>query len=300
MIAAIALAVAAPTTPAELPDGMRTMIDAAYRTGDDKTIAAVVGVAKASYPDLSDQIDKVVKIDQEALAATRKAEQERQQERIAEARFLEIWKGELEAGASRSTGSTRTLGLYAAATLTRDGIRWRQKVNARIDYQQTDNVTTTERLVAAWQPQYKLSPQLYAFGLGQYERDRFLGYYNRETFGTGLGYSPLLGKEIEIDLQGGPAIRQTDFTDGESRTSLAGRGSVSIKWAVTPTLSFGQDGAVFLETGDTTASATTSLDTKLIGALKGRLSYNIQYERDTAMGQGHLDTISRATLVYSF
>jgi putative salt-induced outer membrane protein len=38
----------------------------------------------------------------------------------------------------------------------------------------------------------------------------------------------------------------------------------------------------------------------LFGPLKGRLSYNVQYERDAPEGQKRTDTVSRASLVYAF
>ena len=234
------------------------------------------------------------------LAQTRKDEQEREQARIQTARFFEIWKGELEAGASRSTGTTRTSGIYASAKLSREGIKWRQKFSGRLDFQQTDNVTTTQRLIAAWQPNYKLDDKLYAYGLVQYEHDRSLGYDHRFTLGTGVGYIPVSNSRVKIELEGGPALRETAFTELPSRTTLAARGSVSARFALSPTLALSQDASIFIESRDTTATSTTSLDTKLIGALRGKISYAIQYEQDAPEGSHPLDTVTRATLVYAF
>jgi len=306
--ALLAVALAAAPVCAEPPlpsqidpaDTLAAMIAAAYRTGDDATIQAIVGVAKATFPDQAVEIDRLAAGDAAVLAQTRKKEQEREQARIAEATFFEIWKGELEAGASRSTGSTRSLGVYASANLTRDGLKWRQKINARIDFQQTDNITTSERLIAAWQPNYKFDDRLYSYGLAQYEHDRFLGYSHRLTFGTGLGYTAIATPRAKLALEGGPAVRITRFIDMPDKTTIAGRASLSGQVALTPTLTFSQDASLFFESGDTTATATTSLDTKLIGALKARFSYNIQYEQDAPDGHRGLDTITRATLVYGF
>jgi hypothetical protein len=57
---------------------------------------------------------------------------------------------------------------------------------------------------------------------------------------------------------------------------------------------------VFVETGDTTASATSAIDTRLIGRLKAKLSYNVQFEQDQTQGHNAFDTVGRATLVYAF
>ena len=300
------LATAATAQAVKLPPGidpadtLAAMIAAAYRSGDDATINAVIGVAKVTFPDQLALIDRLAAGDAAVLLATRKEAQEAEQERIRAARFFQIWKGELEAGATRSTGTTRSLGIYASAKLSRDGLNWRQKFSGRLDLQQTDQVTTTERLILAYQPNYKIDDRLYSYGLSQYEHDRTLGYDHRFTVGAGLGYTALSSRRARIELEGGPAIRHTEFTELPQRTSIAGRASLSARIAITPTLSFNQDAAVFFEAKDATATATTSLETTLLGALKARFSYNFQFEQDAPDGTHSLDTVTRATLVYGF
>jgi len=301
--AAPAFADAAPSAtahPIAATDTIAAMLDAAYRTGDDTTIRSVIGVAKATFPDQAVEIDRLAAGDAAVLAATRRDAQLRQQQRIAEATFFEIWKGELELGATRATGTSNVVGIYASAKLSRDGLSWRQKLNGRIDYQRTNGVTTTERALIAYQPNYKLNDDAYAYGLAQYERDKSLGYSNRETFGGGVGLTAFKSPRGKIDIEGGPAIRETDFIDQPARTTIAGRASLAARYALSPTLNFSEDAAVFVEAGDTTATATSAIDTRLIGRLKAKLSYNIQYEQDQTQGHNSLDTVSRATLVYAF
>jgi putative salt-induced outer membrane protein len=286
--------------PLSLPDPVRTMIEAAYKTGDDKTITAVVGLAKANFPNYLPDIEDVSAEQAKLLAAVRRETQEREQARIAAASFFDIWKGTLEAGGSRSTGTTEAVGIYASAKLTRDGLRWRQQIDARLDYQETNNVPSTERWLVAWQPNYKIDDQFYAYGLGQYEHDKFLGYNSRETLGVGLGYQAVSSPKLKITIEGGPAFRHTDYVAQPSRTTIAGRGSLSARWALSPTFSFLQDASVFYEANDATASSNTSLETKLIGSLRARFSYNVQFERESPISDRRLDTTTRATLVYGF
>jgi len=306
LLAGLAAPVLADGGPAVLPgpidpaDTIAAMLAAAYRTGDDATIHAVIGVAKATFPDQAAEIDRLAAGDAAVLATTRKDEQLRQQQRIAEATFFEIWKGEIELGASQANGNSSVTGLYASAKLNRDGLAWRQKLNGRIDYQRTDGVTTTERALIAYQPNYKWSDDSYAYGLVQYERDRSLGYSNRETFGAGIGMTALKNTHGKIDIEGGPALRETDFIGQPNRATLAGRASLAARFALTPTLNFSQDASLFVEAGDTTANATSAVDTRLIGRLKAKLSYNLQYEQDASEGHRSLDTTGRATLVYAF
>jgi putative salt-induced outer membrane protein len=286
--------------PIDPSDTIAAMIAQAYRSGNDATIQAVIGTAKATFPDQAVEIDRLAAGNAAVLANMRKEDRMREEARIAAATFFEIWKGELEAGASRSTGSTRTVGIYASAKLNRDGLRWRQRFNGRLDYQETDQVATTERLIAAYQPNYKWSESLYSYGLVQYERDRSLGYLNRGTLGVGMGYVAASGVSRRIEFEGGPAFRRTDVVGGGQENTIAARASLSARIALSSTLALTQDASIFLETKDTTASSSTAIDTKLIGALKARFSYNIQYEEDGAVGGNKLDTVTRATLVYSF
>jgi putative salt-induced outer membrane protein len=115
-----------------------------------------------------------------------------------------------------------------------------------------------------------------------------------------MGLTALKNAHGKIDIEGGPAIRETDFIGQPNRTTLAGRASLAARYALSPTLNFSQDASLFVEAGDKTASSTSAIDTRLIGRLKAKLSYNVQYEEDAIAGQHSLDTISRATLVYAF
>jgi putative salt-induced outer membrane protein len=296
----VSLLLIATPASAELPDPVRAMIEAAYSSGNEATINAVVGVAKQTYPDDIGEINRMAAGDAAILELTRRKQREENDARIAAAGFFEIWKGEVEFGASRSTGNSRTLGIYGATNLTRDALEWRQRLNARIDIQKSNGTTTTERALVAYQPNYKFDERRYLYGIAQYEHDRFLGYTDRFTLGAGMGYGLVNKPRLKIDFEGGPAIRHTDFVEEGRRTTLAARASLVSRWTITPTLSFSQAASVYLEKDNNNASATTSIDTRLIGALKARFSYNVLYERDSLIGQDSVDTLTRATIVYNF
>ena len=110
---------------------------------------------------------------------------------------------------------------------------------------------------------------------------------------------PKLSMRLEFDA--GPAVRYTSFYDGApDEQRLAGRGGLNMKWTPLPRLTLAQELAVYVEKENTTAASTTSVETLLFGPLKGRLSYAVQYERDAPPDQKRTDTVSRASLVYSF
>lgn len=283
-----------------LDPAVRTMIDTAIQSGDAQAAATVIRFARAASPGADAEIDAIEAAWKAELAANDARAAEERTARLRSAGLLDGWKGQLELGASRATGNSRSLGLIGSIDLTREGLDWRQKLYARAEFQDTNGVATTERVLASWQPNYKFAPRGYAFGLAQYERDPFAGYEARYTAGTGLGYGVIAGPRVKLDLEGGPALRYTEAVDGTDSSRLVGRGSLTFNWRISPSLQLVQSGTVYLEEGDTNATASTALDTKLIGALKARFSYNVQYENDAPAGARALNTQSRATFVYSF
>jgi putative salt-induced outer membrane protein len=283
-----------------LPRPVRAMIETAIAGGDAGAVATVIAIAREANPGATAEID-AIEAEWKARLADKKAREAREAEqRLAHASMLANWKGQVEFGASRSTGNTSNLGIYAALTGEREGLNWRHKVTARADLQRTGGITTTQRVLASWQPNYKVDERLYAYGLAQYEHDRFLGYENRYTLGGGLGYGIIDSDAVKLEFEGGPAFRVTDLTQGKTSPTLAGRASLDFAWKITPTVQLSQTGAFYLESDDGSASTLTALDTQLLGSLKARFSYNIQYERGTPPGVDPVDTLSRATLIYSF
>ncbi len=292
---------AGPAAAAPLPEPVRAMIDTALASDDPQTIAAVIGVAKRANPDSVAEIEAMTADHDRDVAAKAKAKADAERERLASAGFFSLWKGQVEFGGSWSTGNTRTLGAYGAVKAQRSGLNWQHDLSLRADYQETDKKATTERIVAAWQPRYKFDPNYYTYGLTQYEHDRFLGYQHRLTAGAGLGVVAANSPTFRLELDAGPAFRYTSFYDGlPDEQRVAGRGGLHMKWTPWPRLTVAQEVAVYVEKENTTATSTTSVETLLFGPLKGRLSYNVQYERDAPVDQKRTDTVSRASLVYSF
>ena len=286
--------------PGVLPQAVRAMIQAAFDEGNRTAIDAVIRYARKSNPGATTQIDALEAEGNARIAEAKAREARAKADQLASAALLDNWKGEVEAGGSRSTGNTRNLGLYGSVKLNREGPRWRWGLSGRTDYQRTDGRKTADRTILAVQPYYKFDERLYAYGIGQYERDPFLGYWSRYTAGAGIGYSVVAQPDLKVDFEGGPALRYINYTEEPNDQTVAGRASLAVRWKITPTLQLNQDAALYLESGNTNASATTSLDTRLIGALKARFTYNVTFEKDPPFGRDSLDTLSRATLVYSF
>lgn len=289
-----------PPPPTQLPEAIRDLAKAAYESGGHEAAKSILTLARRTNPQAKAQIEAL-----DAEYAARQAEKiareaRERAERLAAASLLDNWKGEVELGGSRSTGSNDNVAIYGAVRFTREGLKWQHLVNGRVDFQRSNGITTADRLKLAWQPSNKISEALFVYGLGQYERDRFLGFANRYTLSAGMGWTILGTPRTRLSIQGGPALRETDFVDEGSTWTGAGRASLAFRWKASPTFEVSQDAAVYVEGGDDNALSTTTLETRLIGGLKMRLSYEVQYETGETAESEPLDTTSRATLVYSF
>lgn len=291
---------APPASALALPPQVRAMIEAAIASGDKGAAETVLRFARQANPGAGAEIDAIAqRFSAEVAARESRAAAERAAAPASNG-ILDHWKGQVELGASRSTGRSRSLGVFGSLDLARESAEWKHKLAGRIDYQSTGDVTSADRASLLYQPDYKVGDRFYGFGLLQYEQDRFAGYKERRTVGTGFGYGVLAGEDLRLDLEGGPTFRTTEQRDVDGTSQLVGRASLRFKWKITPTLQLAQDSDLYLESGASNAAILTALDTKLIGALKARFSYNVRYERGQASGIKGIDTQGRATFVYSF
>lgn len=306
------LVAASTSTPAAaaLPAPVKAMIDAAIASGNKQDVLAVVKIAKATNPDDLAEIDALMtdyNARQEKLAAVALRKKQ-------EAGFFENWKGQGEIGGFRSTGNTRNLGLSGGVKLVKDAVKWRLNFQARADYERNTGKTTRDQLSATIEPNYKFNKRLYAYGLGQFERDRFQGFSARYTISGGLGYELVKTEDLRLAVKAGPALRITNFAGGGSKSSLAALAGLDFDWKISDHLKFSQDaggtyasdaqgfGSAVLVTdsANTSLTATSALDAKLLGSLSARLSYTIEHETNPPAGRIKTDTLSRATLVYDF
>ena len=295
---------------AALPAPVKAMIDAAIASGNKQDVLAVVKIAKATNPDDLAEIESLMADYNAQLAEQAKAALRENQE----AGLFENWKGQGELGGFRSTGNTSNLGVSGGIKLVKDAVKWRMNFQARANYERNKGKTTRDQVNATIEPNYKFGKSLYAYGLAQFERDRLQGYSARYTVSGGLGYELLKTKDIRLAIKAGPAIRITDFAEGDTKSSFAALIGIDFDWKISDHLKFSQEAGgtyasdaqgftsavAVVDSDNTTFTATSALDAKLIGSLSTRLSYTIEHETNPKIGRAKTDTLSRASLVYDF
>lgn len=292
------------------PEAVRAMIERAVAGGDPATTAAVVRIARETHPDSAAEIEALAAAPAPVSSADSAQDSAPGQPPASDAVAVAavttqppqpaVWSGSAELGGSQATGSSDVLGAYGAVDLTRTGPVWEHRFTSRAEYQETDGRPSTQRFGLAYEPRVKLRPGLYSFGLAQYEHDRFLGYSQRYTLGTGLGLKAIDRPDLTVAGDLGPALRRTDYYLLPQESALAGRASVNVKWLPTERITLSQEAAVYAYGQQTSAKSVTALETRLFGPLKARLSYNLQYEHDPRLARDDVDTVTRASLRYSF
>ena len=150
------------------------------------------------------------------------------------------------------------------------------------------------------EPNYKFNERGYIYGLGQYEQDRFQGFHARYSVSGGVGYSLLTGEDANLSVKAGPAWRHTRLVTGMNESVVAGLASVDIKVRLTPTIQITEAASAYVDEDRSTLFSVAAIDSQLIGKLKARLSYTVQYESNPALGRAPTDTTSRLTIVYGF
>ncbi len=304
-----ALCLAAPLR-AELPAPVRAMIDAAIATGNAEKIATVVEIAKQTNPADVAEIKAMHDVFLTRLAERKAEEATAKAEAARTAGFFERWEGEGQIGAFYADGNNSNIGVTGTIELEREGVDWSHRLRARGDYQRSNGRTTREQYLAAYEPRYDIDEGLFAYGLLQYESDRFQGFDSRQAVSGGLGYQLLDSDGLKLSVKAGPAYRRTVFLSGEAENSLAGLVGLDFDWQIADGLTLTQDtnmvaeaagsATVIIDSSNTTLNLVTALRAKISDRVSTRLSYTVDYNSNPAPGAVSTDTLSRFTIVYGF
>lgn len=291
LLPVIVLLVASPAVAAPLPPAVAAMLDAA--AGNPDQLKAVTEIAKKTNPGSVAEIDA-------QLAAIDKAQAAAREEKLANQGVFEGWSGSGEAGGFISSGNTNTQGVALGLTLTKETRRWRHNFRGFVDYQHQDNVTSRERYFAGYEGNYNFTPDFYALGTLSWERDPFSGFDRRFAQSLGLGYKIVNTDTLKLSVEGGPALRQTRFTDGVNDSAFAARAAGNLDWQINDNLQFTQSGLLFYDSFNTSTQAISALTFKVSDAISARASFQFNSESNPPLGRKTTDTTSRVTLVYGF
>jgi len=285
------LHVAATAQAAPFPEAIGAMLDAA--AGDAAQLKTVADIAKKANPASAAEIDARVKAIETAQAAARA-------EKLANQGVLEGWTGSGEAGGFISSGNTNTQGVALGLNVAKETRKWKHSLRGFVDYQRQDGVTSRERYFAGYEGNFNITPDFYALLTLSWERDPFSGFDRRFAQSLGLGYKIVNTEALKLSVEGGPALRQTRFTNGLDDSAFAARGAANLDWLINSQLRFTQTGLVYYDSFNTSTQAVSALTYQLSDAISARASFQFNSESNPPPGRKNTDTTSRITLVYGF
>ena len=286
------------------------MIETAIATGDAAKVAAVIAVARSSFPEDAAEIDELEAGWKLAKAERDAAAEEARVAKIENAGLLELWSGEGELGGFQSSGNTDSVGVAASLKLKREGIDWSHRLRARVDYQRQNGVTSREQYLFAYEPRWQFDDRMFVYGLAQYESDKIQGFSGRYAVSGGVGFKVVDRDGLSLSVKAGPAYRVTEYTDGRTENRIAALAGLDFDWRIFERLTFSQDANALAESGgeaqlvvdgsNTSLTFVSGLDFLISNRLRSRLSYQLDYDSNPPVGKVSTDTLTRATLIYGF
>jgi putative salt-induced outer membrane protein len=280
---------AAPALADPIPPAVEAMIDAA----GPADLATIAGIAKKTNPASAAEIDAKV-------AAINAAAAKAREEKLAAQGFFEGWSGQGEAGGFISTGNTENRGVAIGVTLNKESRQWKHSLRGIVDYQEDNGVASRERYFAGYEGNWKFSSRAYALLALSWERDKFTGFTSRFTEALGIGYRVIDTPSLTLAVDAGPALRQTRFVTGVTDNTFAARGGLNLKWQISEMLNFTQAATYYYDNSNNSLLALSQLTARLNGRLSARFSFQYNNESNPPPGRQNSDTVTRATLVYSF
>ena len=308
ILAAAMSIIATPAAAAAMPPEVEKML----RAAEPNERATVASVAKRSAPESADEIDALVSSLDAAtelakVQAAQVPEAPPEQQQVAQAEekkdpgFFAGWSGEGSVGGNYSTGNTQQVGFSSALKLNKRDEKWEQELNVSFDYLRNNGVTQRERIYTGYQARRDLGTKwFFAFGLLSFERDRFAGIDRRFTESAGLGYRLSDTDAFKFTIEGGPALRQTAFTDGRDLSKADFLGKTDVNWKVSDTVRLTESAGFVLSTENSSYYSRSALTATIIDNLSFRTSFDVTHETAPPAGRENTDTITRASLVYGF
>lgn len=286
LLMAWGLTFCSPAVAQELPAGLAELL----REANPQERDTLKDVAKRLYPTqrkaIDDMIDRI------------KDEQEAQ---VGKSSIVEGWTGEGSLGGNIASGNTDEWNFSAALNIKREGPRWEHKIEVNIDFSEAEGARTDERISTAYRARRDfVGSPFFGFGALGYDRDRFQGISHRFTESVGGGYELIDTDNLDWDVYAGPALRQTDFSDGTYTNQLGAFIATDFKWEVTDRLTLREYLGAVLARQNKSFRTTTSLTNNLYGKLSARVEFTVDAETDPPASAENTDIYSRVSLVYDF
>jgi putative salt-induced outer membrane protein len=210
------------------------------------------------------------------------------------------WSGLIALGYSAVSGNTETTSFSFDSEINYDGLKWDHTFTGKAISQSDNNATTAEAYKALWESKYKFTARAYAFGLIDYNKNRFSSFDQQVFEIIGVGRRFVETEKHVFNGEIGIGAGQSELIDGTSQNEFTGRISGDYKWSFSENASFVQKLSVTGSSSNTFTQSLTELRTGIVGALNLVLSYAVQHNSDVLPGTEKTDTYTTISLEYMF
>lgn len=285
-----------------LADELSADVAAMLRLAASRDAAAldnVAAIATATFPAQAAAIDALARD-----LRRQRADDEKARKRAVASDIFAGWAGDAEFGASLSTGNSDDKAVALRLDLVKETVKWRHEVEASADFQRADGDNSKQRYTAGYDANYFINPKLYAAGQFAWERDLFSGYRHRLTETLGFGYVVLDGDGRRLSVEGGPGARHS-FQVREpgvepSEHEFVFRAAVDFTQDLGDGAKFQQNVKSLIGAENRSTEATSSLTARINALFSARIAVTLRHESNPPDQRKSTDSLSRATLVYTF
>lgn len=224
------------------------------------------------------------------------------------------WTGQGQAGAVLERGNAATTSANAKLDATDTIGNWKHVTHFAFLYGKSAEVTTAQRLEAAWQTNYQFGKKAFVFGSVNGENDRFDGFVYQVTLSTGLGYKFIDSETTKLTgtlgfgyrrLQPEQLIKNADGRvieriKGDSTSDGVGTAGLDYMQQLTRTTKL-TDKLVIQSGGQNTAVANDfAVAVNMTDTLALSVGYGLRYNSSPPAGSKTTDQLTTVNLVYSF
>lgn len=213
------------------------------------------------------------------------------------------WAGKGEAGVALASGNTDTKTANAKLALTRTQDEWEHGVSFAGLYVRNDGETSARRWELGAQTRYNFSPQMFWFGSGRYEKDRFSGFDHQGTVNTGVGRKFIDNDTTKLSVQVGVGYKfsETNATlllPAEKDSSAAGVGALNFSHQITATTTVFDKFSTEYTSDNTFMQNDIGVAVKMSDRLALSLAYGLRRNSAPPAGFKKVDTLTTANLVF--
>jgi len=223
----------------------------------------------------------------------------------------EGWSGSVAGGYVAVRGNSDSTTANFKTEVLYDDKRWHHSALATAVGASQDGDTSAEAYKGLLKTKYDMSETIYAFGLAEYNKDRFSAYDYQVFEVAGLGWRVFRSDSQELNLEAGVGAKQSKLRQPDPPEPLlapgernvdefVGRLGAEYHWHISESAVFSEKVASTMGSDNTYIESLTELKTTVVGALSLALGYLVKHNTDVPGGVDKTDSQTSISLEYAF